>query len=227
MCEAERLRRLFQKHSTVSQAEFARRYGIGSASLMSQYMTGRRPINLAAACKFARGLGVALGDISLELEHLVKQAAPLAGLADSVSNTGAAVCEVRLVQLPLDSKEGGHSALSEKSWLQISLSKEWLEERRIATAGLLGLEVPDDGMAPILCRGDVAVVDAAQQEWKDGAVLATSYEGSLLIRRAHRDEGRWWLAGDSHDTARYRPKNGGDKHCYIVGRVVCRYGEVL
>lgn len=73
--EAQALSRLFYG---VNQAEFARRHGVpGGASMLSQHLKGRRPINLEAATVYARGLGVGLEVISPRLAKAAMEAAAL------------------------------------------------------------------------------------------------------------------------------------------------------
>ena len=76
---AEELRRLFNEHSKLTQKEFGRQFEIGSAGMVSQYLGGKRPLGLAAAIKFATGLGVDVEDIS---PNLAAQRASLARSRD-------------------------------------------------------------------------------------------------------------------------------------------------
>lgn len=74
---AARVRQLMKERNTLSQKDFASRYGLGSGSMMTQYLKGQRAIGLEAAIKFAKGLGVTLEAISAELAHkLPPQALP-------------------------------------------------------------------------------------------------------------------------------------------------------
>lgn len=64
-----RLKRLYDERITpvMSQREFGKLYGIGSQPMVSQYLTGERPLNYKAAGKFARGLGCTIYDICPEM----------------------------------------------------------------------------------------------------------------------------------------------------------------
>lgn len=64
--DAERLKRLYEERvpSGMSQSEFGSAYGIGNQSMVSQYLTGHRPLNIEAAAKFAKGLRCTIRDIS-------------------------------------------------------------------------------------------------------------------------------------------------------------------
>ena len=73
--DAARLKRLYDERapSGMSQAEFGALYDIGTQSMVSQYLTGHRPLNIEAAAKFAKGLRCKIHEISPEmakaLEH--------------------------------------------------------------------------------------------------------------------------------------------------------------
>ena len=71
----DRLRAVFLKRSKISQREFGERYGIGTAGMVNQLLLGRRPVSLAAAVKFAEGIGCAIDDFSPELAAFARKAA--------------------------------------------------------------------------------------------------------------------------------------------------------
>lgn len=83
--EAERLAARFVG---INQAAFARAHGIpGGASMLSQHIKGRRPLNLVAAIAYARGFGVPLEDIS---PRLAEEVGMVNRLSEGSSDTGLA-----------------------------------------------------------------------------------------------------------------------------------------
>lgn len=62
--DATRLKQLFESHSKLSQEQFGAEYDLGSQGVVWQYLNAHIPLNLAAALKFARGLGVRIADFS-------------------------------------------------------------------------------------------------------------------------------------------------------------------
>ena len=73
--EAAALRALMGDRNKV---EFARRYAFpGGASMISQHLHGRRPINLEHGLVYSEGLGVTLDRISPRLVQLVRRALAL------------------------------------------------------------------------------------------------------------------------------------------------------
>lgn len=84
--EAERLEKRFVG---VKQAQFARDFNVpGGASMLSQHIKGRRPINLDAAKAYARGFNCALSDISPRLAAEVGEAALLTGISPETLKSG-------------------------------------------------------------------------------------------------------------------------------------------
>jgi hypothetical protein len=77
----EEANRLAARFSGVNQAKFARENNLpGGASMLSQHIKGRRPLNLEAAKVYARGFHCSISDISprlaadvLDASHLTLQ----------------------------------------------------------------------------------------------------------------------------------------------------------
>lgn len=67
--DAERLKRLYAERAPkgMNQEDFGTAYGIGNQSMVSQYLSGHRPLNIEAAAKFAKGLRCTIRDISPEM----------------------------------------------------------------------------------------------------------------------------------------------------------------
>jgi len=72
--DAARLRALFKARATLSQLDFGGRYGLGTQGMVSQYLLGRRPLNVEAARKFAEGLGCTINEISPSLAQKIIRA---------------------------------------------------------------------------------------------------------------------------------------------------------
>lgn len=86
--EAAALKALYLKlvPKETSQGEFGKRSGIGTAGMVWQYLNGHRPLNLAAARKFATAMGVPVDDFSPRLAAEARAAAGLSRPDDDVPN---------------------------------------------------------------------------------------------------------------------------------------------
>lgn len=144
----ERLRALWQQKATLSQKEFGRRYGIGTHGMVSQYLNGLATLNLSAAVKFARGLGVSLAEISPSLAKEALEAAALAGdnFAHEPVVRGRAVPLIGMVQAGLPTSPG-----------DLDFSETVLTE--VQGERVFALRIEGDSMMPDFRPGDLVFVD--------------------------------------------------------------------
>jgi transcriptional regulator with XRE-family HTH domain len=72
--DAQRLKRLYEERvpEGMSQGDFGKRFEIGNQSMVSQYLSGHRPLNYDAAAKFAKGLRCTIADISPEMAKRIR-----------------------------------------------------------------------------------------------------------------------------------------------------------
>lgn len=221
--EARLLSQLFKLRAGKSQAKFGREYGIGSGSMVWQYLNGRRPLSLSAATKFGRALGVDIAEFSPRLAELRAQLAnEPAKLPDDE------IVRVQCVHLQLS---GSSSKLIVRPQAPdevfVALTREWLDSKGLNSAALIATECADDSMAPTLAQGDLIVIDTTDTQPEEASVYAISYEGRVIVRRLFRDDGAWWLGCDNTNSHRFTRKHFVAKHCFILGRVVHRQGEVI
>jgi len=77
-----------------------------------------------------------------------------------------------------------------------------------------------------LWEGVIVVFHRLLTEPVEGEVFVCNYEGEIVIKRLHRNEGEWYLTSDNEDQRRYQPKNCTEQ-CKILGRVVLKISEVV
>jgi len=222
--EAQRLSQLFKLRANKSQAQFGKENGIGSGSMVWQYLNGRRPLSLGTANKFARGLKIDIADFSPRLAEMRSQ---LVGTSEEKGALGD-FARVEYVTLTVDKATRRFATQpSADSAMLVAFSLAWFESRGLDRAALVATECRDEGMSPTLAPGDVVVINTADTEPEDAAVFAVGYEGQVLIRRIFRDEGSWWLSCDNANSHRFMRKHFSDKHCFILGKVVHRQSEQI
>lgn len=226
--EAHLLRQYFERQP-LSQAEFGRLWRLGTGSMVYQYLSARRPLNLKAAVQFARGLNVDVAAFSprlaRQLEELVSGLPRESAASDA---HGPEYARIRCVALKLQAGKRRYTTHPIEGVGEfIAFRHDWLKQRSYAPQHLLAVQVEDDGMQPTLWRGDLAVVNTAQTSPKESAVYAVNYEGELRIRRLIRDAGEWWLYCDNPDEKRFPRKQFVEKRCLLLGRVVHRQSEAL
>lgn len=225
--EAKQLSKLFERHVAMSQAAFGRKYGLGSSSMVNQYLKARRTLGLLAGVRFATGMGVNLRSISPRLANELEQALKVLP-QEQVSTDQSEYARVRCVQLQLQiSKPNYKTKPLDENGAFIAFRHDWLKQRSLDSSRLLAIQMNDEGMKPTMSNGDLVVINTADIALDDAAVFAFNYEGELRIRRLFRDAGAWWLYCDNPDAQRFPKKQFVAKHCYILGRVVHRQSEMI
>lgn len=89
--DADRLKQLLARLTTTKK-QFARDAGIpGGDSMVSQHLSGNRPVSVEAAIAYARGLGCSIDEVSPDAAKLLRDgAALLAGTESSEAPAAAA-----------------------------------------------------------------------------------------------------------------------------------------
>ena len=224
--ESQALSTLFAERAQMSQREFGQRFKIGTGPMVWQYLQGNRTLNLRAACKFARGLGVEMARFSPRLANELADMVGASGVGQSVSPGDYE--QIRCVIIKCKKGVGSydvHAAGPASSF--IAFRRDWLAAKGYVGAQLLVVQANDDAMQGTFAEGDLLVVNTADRVLEDGRVFAVNYEGQLHMRRVFRDAGSWWLHCDHQDAKRYPRKQFIEKHCFSIGRVVHRQSEFI
>jgi SOS-response transcriptional repressor LexA len=102
---------------------------------------------------------------------------------------------------------------------------DWYQSRKLKPENLLALKVSGMSMEPNLYDGDVVVMNTADTHLKDGEVFVFNLDGEVVIKRAVRDGGNWWLDSDNPDKTRFTRKACPDGICIPLGKVIHRQTE--
>lgn len=107
----------------------------------------------------------------------------------------------------------------------IVFRSDWYQSRGLKPEKLLAIKVSGSSMEPKLYHGDSVVFNTADTELKDGVVYVFNLDGEVVIKRATRDGGMWWLDSDNPDKARYPRKACTSELCMPLGKVVHMQSE--
>lgn len=107
----------------------------------------------------------------------------------------------------------------------IVFKADWYKSRSLKPEKLLAVKVSGASMEPKLYHGDSVVFNTADTHLKDGVVYVFNLDGEVVIKRAARDNGMWWLDSDNPDKARYPRKACTSELCMPLGRVVHMQSE--
>ncbi|MGF6212368.1 S24 family peptidase [Comamonas sp. 4034] len=225
--EAEHLR---QRFAGVKKAAFARDFKVpGGASMLSQHLSGHRPMNLAAATAYANGFDVKLEEISPRLAIEVKAASTATSGAVSITSLapipepGAPGVQIPLLANAASMGPGADVEHDDVLIGAITVSPEWLDKRIRPTAfdALRFIHAYGDSMSPTFEDGDILLVDTGRRDPSvaDGVyVLATSKR--LFIKRVtERFDGSRMVSSDNKNVTLVQELNG-DHEINVLGRVV-------
>lgn len=152
--ESARLKELFTEKSPYSQREFAKKYNLGSHNNLSQYLNGRRTLNVKLASIVAGALGIEVADFS---PRLAKEIAALQGGAN-VKLLDDEELARKKKQIPLISFVQAGS-LTDVGDL---IPDEYIEAFGDHPDGCFALKVSGDSMTPVFDDGDYVVIDPAR-----------------------------------------------------------------
>lgn len=188
--DAKRLKKLFDERSKLSQAAFGMEYEIGTQGMVSQYLLGRRPLNLHAASKFASGLGVGIAEFS---ERLAKEAREVASIAtdNNVIPPPTKPNSVLITQFDAAGAMGNGIELPDQpgaieNW---NVSKSWLEQNVRSYTSAKNLCIVTgfgDSMQPMFNPGDPMLVDRGVKTVEFDAVYFFRIESQGYIKRLQR-----------------------------------------
>ena len=204
--EAERLRSRF---AGVNKAAFARDYKVpGGASMLSQHLSGHRPMSLAAATAYATGFGVPLSEISPRLAFEV------AAASTTRQAPGTSVANTELGP-PLRGKVPLISWVQAGAWCSaevgpISDVERWLDCPVSHSGGTFALRVRGDSMTAAHGRsypeGCFIFVDPERRNPNNGDRVVACLSGTdeVTFKVYKNEDGRQWLQplNSSHEPIR-------------------------
>lgn len=188
--EAQSLKRLFDERAKLSQSAFGHEFDIGTQGMVSQYLLGRRPLNLAAAMKFARGLGVSIGDFSPRLAReaseavaMTKEPLPLQEIERTRSEKKRRI-KIDILDVTPSAGPGGVPVDYPvvEDYLEVNI--EWAQKN---LGGHLKdfrvLPVSGDSMSPTINDGDLVFVDTSVKAFEREGIYVIIWNERLLIKR--------------------------------------------
>lgn len=220
--DAARLYALFKQYATMSQMAFGAAYEIGNQSMVSQYLLGKRPLNIEAAKKFSLGLGRPIDEFSptlakriAEASERIDQDAPEADHAP-----------IRLVDAKASAGKG-EIVFSDDITKVLMFRRDWLAKNDAKPDQTIGFEVAGDSMADLhIIDGSVVLANRRRTDPLSKRVYVVWINGKLYVKELVKKDGMWWAR--SHNAARaadYPDILIDDPAARIVGRAFwCGFG---
>jgi phage repressor protein C with HTH and peptisase S24 domain len=208
-------------------------------SAVSQYLSGRIPLNVDAATKFASLLNCSIADFSPGL-------AAQAGRYSSVATTndpafgdtpfiedtrpvraGEATNAVAIPRVKLRLRAGVAQFDTEPDMDGDGhelVRRDVLERLGLNPENLLAVRVRGPSMEPMMFEDDVIIIDKSDRKPISRELYAVNFNGEPLIKQLIKQGNEWHLHSINPDHGPVNVKSG---QCSIVGRVVIQPTRVL
>lgn len=210
--DAQRLKTLFKERSTLTQAEFGAKYGIGNQGYVWQLMNGRRPLNFDVVQKFAGGLGVTIDEISPRLAQQVANASGLLSLDPDDDEFIA----IRRIDVRLSAGRG-ELVTSEDEKDRLSFRADFLRAAGANPSNTYSVSVKGTSMEPLLPDGSVILINRGSTTIINGKIFAFRLNGELLVKRLYKDADGFTARSENPEYQDIRV-GPGDDDFEIIGR---------
>ncbi|MFY4013990.1 LexA family transcriptional regulator [Achromobacter xylosoxidans] len=214
--DAKRLYALFKERATLSQMAFGAAHEIGNQSMVSQYLLGRRPLNIDAVRKFADGLGCPIDEISPTLAMKIAEASGRL----SAQQDGAEFIPIRRLDVRLSAGRG-QLFTSDEEKSRLSFRADFLQSIGATPDNTVSVSVTGDSMEPVIPDGSTLLVDRGNRHVVNGKVYALRQDGSLLVKRLYKAK-EGYVARSDNATENYPDIPLDEEHpdFEIIGRAV-------
>lgn len=186
--EARKLKALFKEKSSLTQKDFAMRYGLRSAGNIWHYLNGTRPLNLQAATAFASGLGIGIAEFS---PRLAKEASKVSSAFSGQTEVTVAPPASRSIPV-LSYRQVAELLTGGLDHLQKMEISSFIQGSESLPKLVFSVVLEEKAMTPTFLPGDTLVVDptitAIPGDIVIGATMRKSGEVSIVVRR-YREKG--------------------------------------
>lgn len=213
----------------VNQAQFAKKHAFpGGASMISQHISGHRPIHIEAARIYAEGLGVGVEKFSPRLALTIQD---LQAVDSGLSDEGTRFLPgFESLSIPLLANSGsmgsGNDDLHDEVVIgRLTVSPDWA--RRVVKPTKLEhlrfIHGYGDSMEPTFADGDVLLVDLGVRDPKIDGVYVLEANDRIYIKRVReRMDGSLEISSDN-PTVKTVDVLDGSTQVTVHGRVVWRW----
>ncbi|WNF45836.1 helix-turn-helix transcriptional regulator [Pseudomonas sp. SG20056] len=244
LAEAERLKAIYkarkQGDRSLTQERVAELCGWSGQSAVSQYMTGKIPLNIPALVKLAQALKFDPRDVSPRLADLTaassNSAPSAAGPLSANEHPSLHPIEVWDDQTPLGPDEvelpfykevelsagKGSEVMLETAGRKLRFGRRSLQRKGVSAETAACAAVTGNSMEPVLPDGSTVGIDTAATQVQDGKMYAIDHSGQLRVKLLYRlPAGGLRVRSyneDEHPDERYEAEYVTE-HIRIIGKV--------
>ncbi len=222
------------KGRKLTQADVAEECGWSGQSAVSQFTTGRIPLNLDALLKLSKVLNFHPEEVSPRLARLIGSL-PTAKPVDS--EQGLVNASVWDDETPLSDDEvevpflrevelaagNGRTVIQESSDLKLRFGRQTLRKHSVQAENAVCVVISGNSMEPRLPHGATVSVDRGATSIIDGKLYALGHAGQLRVKQIYRLPGGGIrlrsFNREEYADEDYSPEEVQDQEIAIIGRV--------
>lgn len=198
----------------MSQLRFAKEFKFpGGPSMISQNISGTRPISLAQAKAYMLGFGCTLEEISQTLAAKVREQQMLD------SNSESEFAEVRMLDVRVAAGHGCEPTLEEQLGT-LKFRRDFLRSVGVSEGNATVITVKGASMEPTIAGGAMLLVNRANREPRSGSIYVFHIAGNGLVVKRVVKSGERWLARSDNDDRTAFPDFYFDEGATLIGRAV-------
>lgn len=234
---AARLRAAWDSRAdkSLTQEAAAARMGM-TQSGVSQYLTGRIPVGLEAALKFAALLGIKAEEINPRVADLFRHVTPEVGSphprlrpivewknADELDPNQHVILPRLEVHLSAGNGDGPRDSEPAAYNAGQAYRADFVKRKGWSPKTHFSMYVKGDSMEPTIPDGSVVVIDISDKRIRSGSIYAVKVDDELRLKRLHKLPGGVVRVESDNPAPRYKAfEVGGEtaKGFKVIGRAV-------
>lgn len=183
-----------KEEAGITKAEFARRYKVpGGPSMISQHISGHRPIGLDHASAYMQGFGCSIEEISPSLAVKLPPSSQTPAASDAVvpaplEQAGPPEGYIRLEHLSAQPSMGNGAVVDELEQVvqHLDVLERWVREEvgSVDAQRIKVLTAKGRSMWPAINHRDLVFVDVAQRAIDAPGIYVVDVAGRLLLKKA-------------------------------------------
>lgn len=213
--DALRLRSLFKIKAGMSQLKFGSEFDIGNQSMVFQYLTAKRPLNIDVAKKFATGLQCKIDEFSPTLADKIASASERIEQLDHDADHAP-------VQL-IDAKaSAGHGSIvfSTDETKHLMFRRDFLLKNSAKPEDVIAFPVTGKSMVDMhIIDKSVVIANKKKKEPINKRIYVLWIDGELFVKQLIQKDGSWFARSHNKEHADEYPDIQIDIDDRIVGRV--------
>lgn len=213
--DAERLRSLFKNRAGMSQLKFGSEFDIGNQSMVYQYLSAIRPLNIDVAKKFATGLHCKIDEFSPTL------AEKIASASERIEQLDQDPDHEKVLMIDAKASAGrGTIVFSSDDAKTLMFRKDFLTQNGAKPDDVIAFPVTGKSMVDLhIIDKSVVIANRKKKEPVNKRIYVLWIGGELFVKQLIQKDGNWFARSHNKEHEDEYPDIQIDIDDRIVGRV--------